>query len=308
MKLSSVIEKTLRATSRNYKSFRGVCGVSFGAKISNGEIQEGIQAVQFFVSEKLDPDKLARHLPRHVFERTLEGKVDRDTKIPTDVIELKNLKLCCYSGDGLGNQFGAEGSIALIFENRADAGKPMLISCSHVATDLVTPDDSFELSGGGDGCFFQATTTAHTTVSDGVLEFDIALAEITEISELQPLELRALRGQFTDFLSPDEFNQGDALDCQSSRANDHSIEVQSSVTTFKNVSTEDAGDITVNNLYACRGEVAEGDSGGLVYFEKSVVGIIVAKADDGWVFIHALNEAIDFLQSQTGVEVGIFAR
>ncbi len=306
MKVSSTIETTINATTKNYRSYPGVCGVSFGAKFSDGTIQEGIQAIQFFVTEKLDLDKLSRRLPQHVFKRTDGGAVDRKSPIPTDVIELKNLRLCCFAGDGVGNELGVEGSVALIFDNQADGGTPMLLTCSHVASDLVSTDATFDLAGGRNDCFFQATTTAFTTISGDRLEFDIALAEITQIDDLQPLELRDMQGVFTGFASPEEFIQGDTLDCQSSRANAHSIELQSSATTFRNVHAYDAGEITVSNLYACKGKVDRGDSGGLVYLGEKVVGIIVAKADDHWVFIHALDDALDFLKANTGLAISIF--
>tara|TARA_R110002049_G_scaffold193364_9_gene362253 strand:+ start:2277 stop:3197 length:921 start_codon:yes stop_codon:yes gene_type:complete len=300
------ISATIDAASKNYRRYPGVCGVSFGAKISNNDIQMGVEAVQFFVSEKIDPSDLPRQLPKHVYLRTDDGDVDHGTSIPTDVIELKNLQLCCFSGDFIGNELGAEGSVALIFENRADDDKIMLLTCSHVASDLLSTEDSFDMSGGGGECFFQATTTAFTTVDGDVLEFDLALAEITQIDGLQPLEVRGTQVRVTDFAKPENFSQGDIFDCQSDQSGGHKISLQSAATTFQNVEADDVGTISVGNLYACKGNVERGDSGGFVYSGNLAVGIIVAKADDGWVFIHALSDAIAFLETKTGVSIQVF--
>ena len=306
MKVSADIAATVDRATKNYRSYPGVCAVSFGSKFSDGELVEGVEAVQFFVTDKIDVVQLSRSLPKHVFVRTEDGALDRSAKVPTDVIELKNMRLCCQGGDGVGNEFGAEGSLALIFENFADAGRRMALTCSHVASDLLSAGQSFEISGGADGCFFFATTTAFTTVDNDSLTFDIALAEIVQIDEFPPREVRGAGVTLTGFADMQTSVQGDQFECRSRRAGDHTITLQSASATFQNVDADDVGLITLDNLYACKGQVERGDSGGIVYLGDKAVGIIVAMADDGWVFIHALSDAIAFLEAQAGLAIEVF--
>ncbi|MEL7111231.1 MAG: hypothetical protein AAGL99_18405, partial [Pseudomonadota bacterium] len=61
-----------------------------------------------------------------------------------------------------------------------------------------------------------------------------------------------------------------------------------------------------HNLYACKGRVEPGDSGGIVYSGDQAVGMIVAKADDDWVFIHALSDAIAFLAAAASIDIEVF--
>lgn len=306
MQLSQDITATLDAAAKNYRNYPSVCGVSYGAKYSGGELLEGVEAVQFFVTEKTDPKDLPRTLPKYVFQRSGDGRLDRGTQIPTDVIELRNLQLCCQAGDGVGNEFGAEGSVALFFENQADGGRAMLATCSHVASDLMSDGQTFEVSGGVNGCFFLASTAAFTVVEGDFLEFDIAVAEVTQIDELAPNEVRGDDGPLVGFADPGSFAQGDVFACRSGRQGAHEIILQSAATTFRDVEADGLGFITVANLYACQGVVERGDSGGIVYAGDLAVGIIVAKADDGWVFIHALVDAFAFLETRTGFAVEVF--
>lgn len=306
MQLSQDIAATIDAAAKNYRNYPGVCGVSYGAKYSDGVLQEGVEAVQFFVTEKTDLNDLPRKLPKYVFRRSEDGELNRDSQIPTDVIELKNLQLCCQAGDGVGNEFGAEGSVALFFENQADGGRAMLATCSHVASDLLSAGQTFEVSGGGNGCFFLASTAAFTVVEGDFLEFDIAVADITQIDELAPNEVRGDDGPLIGFADPASFIQGDVFACRSDRQGAHEIVLQSAATTFRDVEADGIGLITVANLYACQGIVERGDSGGIVYVGDLAVGFIVAKADDGWVFIHALVDAFAFLATRTGFAVEVF--
>lgn len=296
----------MRAAIRNYRGFPNVCGVSFGAKFSEGILQEGVEAIQFFVTEKLAEKRLKRRLPKNVFLRRDDGDLDRSKSIPTDVIELRNLRLCCKAGHGVGSETGVEGSIALIFENHADDNQPMMLTCSHVATDLISDDQHFDISGGGDGCFFAARTVAFTSVENATINYDIALAEISQIGDYQPLRVRGNDQPLTGFSSPDQFAQGDEFDCRSALSLDHTIKLQSAAATFENVTADQVGEISVHNLYACTGQVEPGDSGGIVYSGDQAVGMIVAKADDGWVFIHALSDAIAFLSATASIDIEVF--
>ena len=304
--LSSETGRTLEAARRNYAGFPNVCGISFGSKYSGGRRLDGISAVQFFVTHKVPPTELSRQLPRYVFQRGADGTPQRDQQIPTDVIELANLKLCCCSGDGIGNEMGVKGSVTIIFSDPVAPPRTLLITCSHVAGDLSGRDRLFDLSGGTDPCFFEATTVAFTRLEAGMLTYDVAVAEVTGIGDFHPLAVRGLNQVFTRFADAEDLAPHRKLDCQSRVSGRRSLSLESHATELRGIQTGEFGEIAVSNIFACRGVAIEGDSGGIVFAGDCAVGIIVASADDNWVFIHLLKDAIAHLEAVSGIPLRVF--
>jgi len=111
---------------------------------------------------------------------------------------------------------------------------------------------------------------------------------------------RDLNNAFTSFGDESDLVRDAILDCRSPLSGPRTLAVQSDVTTFRDVATPDSETITIRNLYACKGRAERGDSGAIVFNDDRAVGIVVAKADDDWVFIHALAPAIDNLSALLG--------
>ena len=65
--------------------------------------------------------------------------------------------------------------------------------------------------------------------------------------------------------------------------------------------------ITVDNLFLCKSAVGlkNGDSGGLLHDGQRIVGLIVAKADEGVVLIHPIMELLELAADETGVRLEI---
>ena len=133
-----------------------VCGVSFGSKFSDGQKLVESEAVQFFVTQKIADADLKRSLPSYVFRRNQDGTVDRSDRIPTDVIELQNLELCCRAGNEI-SQSPYSGSVALIFRDKAAMDDVYALTCAHVVGDLTsTTGIGGEFVGGDTNCQFTA--------------------------------------------------------------------------------------------------------------------------------------------------------
>ena len=294
----------LEAALKNYKYFPNICAIGIGTKFTNGEAVPGVTALQFFVTEKVPEPELRRVLPEFVYSRKSDGSIDTTNRIQTDVIELKNLRLCCRGGDGLSVVGVGDGATTLIFSNGGDASQRMMLTCAHVVSaDLSQPwSGAKKIRGGSDYCLFQATVRHQTHSADGRLEFDIALGDM--VSDDNPVE-RGIRGTelicdgFVDLVNlPDHTVLSGAFP-----RTPGPLTLVSRSAEYKNVSTRQSGEITIANLYACRGEAIEGDSGGLVHIGPKAAGMLVAKADDGWLFIHALREATAYLSQNSGVAV-----
>lgn len=168
---------------RNYRHYPNVCGVSFGSKFSDGIIDPVQSAIQFFVTEKVPLEDLKKKLPRFVYARYSDGSLDRNRKLVTDVIELVNLELCCAAGDEIASG-GVNGTATLIFQNKTIDDRTLVLTCSHVLGGLdESPSPNDRMVGGNDDCLFVAQTIGNSTVEDGVLEYDIAIGEVTSIDD-----------------------------------------------------------------------------------------------------------------------------
>ena len=300
------IDRAVVAAARNYRRFPNVCGVSFGAKYSDGKRREGVSAVQFFVTRKRDRAALRRSLPRYVYLRLPDGTIDHRHRLLTDVIEVRNLEMACLAGDELTKVGGSKGAAALIFEDKAGSTRRFAITCSHVAGAMSVSPEAGELRGGNLTCFFQSTSIANTTVANGELEFDVALCEISMSTQFADLGIRNSTDRCQGFGADGDLALDTELNCVSPISESRTVTVQSDTTEFRDVRTPAGDVVSVKNLFACRGIAVRGDSGGLVFRADRAVGIVVAKADDDWVFIHDLRAALAHLEQVSGLQITPF--
>lgn len=299
--------EALAPAIENYGDFANVRGVSFGQKYSGGVKLGDAKAVQFFVSQKKDRHDLPRPLPEYVFGRTANGDIDRTRRIPTDVIELRNLRLCCRAGDEIAAE-GTQATVCLLFVSISNEQDVMALSCSHVIGDMrSSPSSEAEFIGGRASCVFKASPIANTVIEGGELEYDIALlgckampASFIELTVGDPPEV------LTEFLLLDDVNIGYVLNAASDISGNRQVEVASTPTTLSNISDGREDLLTIGNLIPCRGTAVEGDSGGLVHVDGKAFGILVASADDDWLFVQSLPAALAHLELQTGRDLRVF--
>lgn len=304
-----VVPNLITSADNNYGTYADVRAVTVGAKFTNGTQIPNVEAVQFFVDAKKRASELKKLLPEYVFLRNPSGEIDRSKRIPTDVIELRNLELCCFAGDEVAKVGGNTGSITLMFENKTGDDRKIIVTCSHVAGDMSVSPAEGEFRGGDGslgGCLFRANVLANSVAKNRHIEYDIGIGEVFFFNEFTDLGLGEGTGKLASFSAEGDLNRGVILGCLSNISSERTATIVSEKTTFRRIKTPDGGQITVHNLIACKGIAVPGDSGGIAYVEDRAVGIIVARADDEWLFIHPIEEAMAHLAAISGIELSCF--
>lgn len=295
MRSAQELAPSVKAADRNYAGFPDVCAVSVGAKYKNGEREENVTAIQFFVTEKRPLEELSRPLPKFVFPRNETGDIDRSSRIYTDVIELKNLELCCAAGDVIQVVGGGpSGGVAMIFQNKTGDLGHYLLTCSHVVGNLDEAPAPAIVRGGNFDCVFDGTVVANSVARNARVDFDVALCEFTPRADFSDLIIRDELGILRSFAQPGDLEENVELMLSSPISFERPVHIRSSTSTFRDIRLADGNTVTIGNLIACRGVAARGDSGGIAFIDDRAVGMIVAKADDDWVLIHPLREAFAF--------------
>jgi hypothetical protein len=216
------------------------------------------------------------------------------------------LELCCASGDRF-DRVGADGCVTLIFRNKAPDGRLLAITCSHVAVDLFSNSLPVSLVGGSENCQFQATVVTNTTLQGDMLEFDIAVAEVSS-HDSGLAELAVADGQtiLDGFVDRAVLTTRSSLRCISPVSGEQTITNESSETVVHGILAGRGTEISIGNLIACRGEATQGDSGGIVFVGTKAFGIVVARGTNGWVLIHPLEAAVAHLTSLSGISLKCF--
>jgi hypothetical protein len=292
----------------NYRHFPHVRGVGFGSKFTDGARVADVQSVQFFVTRKIADEDLARSLPRFVYARRPDGTLDRDRTIPTDVIEIGDLELCCAAGDRL-DRVGASGSAALIFKNKTADGRLLVITCSHVVGDLSRSPQQAQLVGGSQACQFQASIVANTVVQQGRLEFDVALGDIfAHDSNLTELTVSGTQIVLDGFADEAALAPPSDLFCVSPESGHRAVHVESMPTEFREIDAGDGTRVAIGNLIACKADAVKGDSGGIVFAGSKAAGIVVARGGNGWLLMHPLEDAIGHLATIADMQLRCFGQ
>ena len=295
------------AAQSNYGSMPNVCGVSFGSKFSDGQKVANGDALQFFVTKKEALTDLKRSLPAFVFRRSADGTVDRSEKIRTDVIELQNLELCCRAGYEI-NQSPYSGSVALMFRDKAGTDDVYALTCAHVVGDLTEPNGmGGDFVGGNTSCQFTAEVVWASVLQDDTLDYDIALTKADIYNgEATDLMVEGSDTPMTGHADLTGTTMGSQFVAQSMKSGRQELSVESEASTIGEIDTQDGTKISISNLISCRGTAEKGDSGGLVFSNDQIAGIIVAKSDNGWILVHSLKDAFDYLQNELGRQIDIF--
>jgi hypothetical protein len=314
-KLPDVSSKTARlifgasdAAKKNYGHYPNVLGVGVGTKYSKGKNTPSGQvlSVQFYVRKKVKRLTRSKRLPRFIYARNPNGSIHYGRKVPTDVIELKNLRFACRSGTEIG-VIGETGTLSLLFRNKiAGQNGTYLITCAHVAGDVrQSPpvDPGIESSCCTTNRFF-ATTLANSTQKNGTVEYDIALAQVLTDCLPQP-ELRVIGSTriLRRFLSAADIRPGMTLDCAFPRSNIPSATIASFRTSLP--LALDGRTYQVQNLFLINQSPRPGDSGGLLYSGDEAVGILVGLSE-GWGLFQPFEESFEFLKGISPVAIRCF--
>jgi hypothetical protein len=242
-------------------------------------------------------------LPRFVYARTPDGKIDYSRRVPTDVVELRDLRFAQQSGTEV-FVTGESGTITMIFANLAEPESPLyLLTCSHVAGDLrqSPPVDPVIQDRSG---VLLATTIANTTDVYGVVDYDIALAQLQgDFAQDTALGIAGTQQKLVCFMPSSQIRPGLQVDCAFPVSNVQTATVASHRTTLPLVL--DGRECSVGNLFLINRAPRHGDSGGLLYSDNAAVGILVGMSE-GFGLFHPLEEAVDYLQQLSSFPIQCF--
>lgn len=272
---------------------------------------EDCSCIQFYVTKKIELTELKNPLPRFVFGRTKDGALDYSTKVLTDVIALENLHLCDRSGANIAGN-GDSGTIAFFTLDANDETRVIAITCSHVVSHLdaqVSPHLQF--SGGTVQTFIEARVIWNSVLDeDDVLDFDLAYLDVTFATQpITPRQISDVGQVLTGALETERIEQGMELEAVIQDGGRISLTVDSKLSSVNDIDTTGATGVTrkisINNLFLCKSDtgVNKGDSGGLVHDGDKVVGIVVAKADDGFVLFHPIERILQLGNNSSGIQL-----
>ena len=274
-----------------------------GLKFRSGRLVDEGACVQFCVRRKLQRPG-AHRLPRFVYARRRDGKVERSRRIPTDVVVVRSPRFACGAGTRL-EAPGELGTLTLLFRNRPDGGY-YLLTCAHVAGSLERsppPDPRLESECCRAAPF--AITVANSVAERGAVDFDLAIARLERGCTPRPVRrvegsrtrLRRLRPAAAIF-------PGARVECATARSGGFSALVASDARALR--VRLDGSAYLVRNLFLIQARLLPGDSGGLVFEGDEAIGILVALAGDdapghvGWGLFQPLEGSIQHLAERCG--------
>ena len=291
---ADMLAATLAACRKSYHHYPNVVGVGAGLKFTGGQVCDQTPCIHFYVSHKRPGLPRGIQLPQFVHVRTAAGRLDRSRRILTDVIPVGASRFAQQSGTEILNT-GNAGTITLVFNNLAEAGTPSyLITCAHVVGDLVRSPPIHPVVRHRSGSDL-ATTVACASASQGVVEYDIALARLLHnCTAEQVLGIAGTAAKISRFQPASGIQPGLEVACafpvsRLTRA------VVASTRTELPIRMNNR-EFLVRNLFLLNQRVMRGDSGGLLYRDGVAVGILVAMSDEGLGLFQPLEEACQFLQ------------
>ena len=180
------LARAKKAADRLYRKFPNVIGISTGTKFTKRSATDYHAAIQFYVRRKVAPRRKSQTLPRFVYGRFKNGKVNRRVRFMTDVIEVGRVRMVCQAGSPISASFGLtrqKGRITFAFKNKAGrAPHNYVVSCAHVLGDI---DAATNIPAVIDSeCCPDvepfATTLFSSSQVDEKVEYDIAIAEVSD--------------------------------------------------------------------------------------------------------------------------------
>jgi hypothetical protein len=282
-----------RSVRRRYLSYPNVVGVGLGTKFTGGNATDVHHAVHFYVKKKVF--KPARKLPAFVYARTSNGKLDRGTKLPTDVIEIGEVRFACGAGARVDNTYGNIGTVCLLFRNKNPSGGMFLITCAHViknSTDVAC-DCCPAMQSAGKVAF-------KASPKNGTLEFDVAVASLEPACSQSDLAIEGIGATLAGFMARSEIVPGLNVDCALP------VSLVSNANVGNYTGTVQVENLLVENAHLLGASVMRGDSGGLLYSDNHAVGMVFALATAGWAFFHPIEDAVEFAVQQGNLNLKVF--
>ncbi|MBU4234036.1 MAG: serine protease [Desulfobacterales bacterium] len=307
---------------KKYGKKPNVLGIALGTKYQGGRPTDQ-QGLTFFVSKKMPPKNLSgTQLPKFIYGRFPDGRINYQHKIITDVLETGEIKLACCAGSAIevGNGTLNHGTITLLFKNKenSDSDNYYIITCSHVigkfhknyistgTESIQYPDTNIEI----------AEVIARTGYIKGTrnIEYDIALARVNIVNyestgyKLADMDCKLDEEDviFTGYYSRNKIKPGERFDCRMGKSkpkNNKPVRHYEGILPLPKWGES----YNFNNLFSIEMKSRGGDSGGIIYHDDNVVGILVANSESGFSFFQPLEDAINYIGSAlNGLAIRVF--
>jgi hypothetical protein len=303
------------AATRLYRRYPNVVGIGVGTKYREGRATGNHAAIQFYVRRKRSYESKGKRLPRVVYGRFKNGRINRGVRFVTDVIEVGRVKMTCEAGSAISASIGLtrqNGRVTFAFRNKAVGDEhSYILSCAHVLGDIdgdtnIAPEIAGECCPDGKP---SATIVFSSSQVDQKVEFDIAIARVSETCrDVRDGAVVGTGGRIRSFMASDVIAPPLRVACALPLSNVKRAVVSSHA---GSVSVEyRGGTYEVDNAWLMKadGRVVEGDSGGLIYTGSAGVGVVFASSetDEGWAWFHVLNDAFDFVSKQVELKMECF--
>ena len=174
-----------QAALRLYRDYPNVVGISTGTKYVEKTATEDHASIHFYVRKKEFPENDKNNvLPRFVYGRFKNGKVNRKLRFTTDVIEVGRVRMVCGAGSRISSSIGLtrqNGTMTFVFKNKLGSDNQYyVVSCAHVIGNIDGQSDIPIIveSESRPGITPFAATLFSSTQHDQRVEYDIAIAQI----------------------------------------------------------------------------------------------------------------------------------
>ena len=304
------------AALRLYKNYPNVVGISAGTKYIEKQATGDRASIHFYVREKgPQKNRKGKVLPRFVYGRMKDGRVNRKMKFSTDVIEVGRVRAVCGAGSPISSSIGLtrqNGTMTFVFRNKTQSDKNYyVVSCAHVIGNIDEEGDLSVVveSETRPGTVPFATTLFSSAQEDQVVKFDIAIARINSAClPMRDLEIVGTDVGIRSFMPKNQIIPSLPVRCNLpvSNAKEGTIESYGG-----SVSIEyRKGTYEVENAWMVKVDkpVRGGDSGGIIYVGGAAIGIVFAasESDDGWAWFHPLIEAYEYLRKNVNIKLKCF--
>ena len=316
VKLAEKLIRVGRAALRLYKRYPNVVGISTGTKYVKRTATDNHASIQFYVRKKGSPkSRKKKALPRFMYGRFKDGRVNRKLRFTTDVIEVGRIRAVCGAGSPISSSIGLSrqnGTMSFVFRNKAEsAGNYYVMSCAHVIGNIDEPGDLsvvVESETRPETVPFATTLFSAGQVSQ-VVKYDIAIAQVNSAClPMRDLEIVGTNLGIHSFMPKNQIIPSLPVRCMLPVSNAEKGTVGSYA---GSVSIEyRKGTYEVQNAWMVKANkrVRVGDSGGIIYVDGTAIGIVFAASDldDGWAWFHPFIDAFEYIRKNVDVELKCF--
>jgi hypothetical protein len=314
--LSEELIRVGRAALRLYKRYPNVVGISTGTKYVKRTATDNHASIQFYVRKKGFPRSRKRKaLPRFMYGRFKDGKVNRKLRFTTDVIEVGRVRMVCGAGSPISSSIGLtrqNGTMSFVFRNKAESDNYYyVVSCAHVIGNIDKQGDlSMIVESETRPETVPFATTLFSAAQEGqVVKYDIAIAQVNSAClPMRDLEIVGTNVGIRLFMPKNQIIPSLPVRCMLPVSNAEKGTVESYA---GSVSIEyRKGTYEVENAWMVKvnKRVRVGDSGGIIYVDGAAIGIVFAASNlsDGWAWFHPFIEAFEYIRKNVDVELKCF--